>query len=57
VTGHAFDSRILDRLDDNVVAEPVDSHLADLLGKCRSAETKRRSENKSRDQAQQLYLL
>ena len=32
VAGDALDLRILDRLDDDVVAEPVDADLADLLG-------------------------
>ncbi len=33
VTGDALDLRVLDRLDDDVVAEPVDADLADLLGR------------------------
>ena len=32
VAGHALHLRILDRLDDDVVAEPVDTDLADFLG-------------------------
>ena len=33
VAGDALDGRVLDRLDDDVVAEPVDSDLADLIGR------------------------
>ena len=32
VAGHALDTRVADRIDDDVVAEPVDADLADLLG-------------------------
>lgn len=33
MAGYALDLRISDGLDDDVVADPVDADLADLLGK------------------------
>ena len=48
MAGHAVDRRVLDRLDDDVVAEPVDADLADLLGEGRRAEADGCAENEGR---------
>jgi len=46
VTGHALHLGVLDRLDDDVVADPVDADLADFLGRRgTSAEDKARGKS------------
>src|SRR5690606_38333921 len=44
------DLRVLHRLDDDVVAEPVDADLADLLRRCRGGHGAKRQRSERRDE-------